>query len=120
MLVGTTSVEQSELYAAKLRERGVAEVLVLNARPGNTGKESEVVSQAGRLGAVTVATNMAGRGTDILLGGNPSLMAKLRVRDHLCNFHSVKGYMVKGSIRTDASAAVANAKRYRGLAESNT
>ena len=83
VLVGTTSVEQSEYYAAKLRERGVADVLVLNARPGNVGKEGEVVSQAGRLGAVTVATNMAGRGTDILLGGNPSVMAKLRVRDGL-------------------------------------
>lgn len=46
-------------------------------------RESEIVGQAGRLGVVTVATNMAGRGTDILLGGNPSVMARIRVRDAL-------------------------------------
>ena len=46
-------------------------------------RESEIVGQAGRLGVVTVATNMAGRGTDILLGGNPSVMARIRVRDFL-------------------------------------
>ena len=83
VLIGTTSVEQSELYAAKLKERGIEDVLVLNARPGSSCTEGEVVSQAGRLGSVTVATNMAGRGTDILLGGNPSIMAKLRIRDGL-------------------------------------
>jgi preprotein translocase subunit SecA len=54
---------------------------VLNARPDKVERESEVVAQAGRLGAVTVATNMAGRGTDILLGGNPALMARIKIRE---------------------------------------
>lgn len=55
----------------------------LNASPDLVERESEIVGQAGRLGVVTVATNMAGRGTDILLGGNPSVMARIRVRDAL-------------------------------------
>lgn len=55
----------------------------LNASPDLVERESEIVGQAGRLGLVTVATNMAGRGTDILLGGNPSVMARIRVRDAL-------------------------------------
>ena len=54
---------------------------MLNARPENVEKESETVAQAGMVSAVTVATNMAGRGTDILLGGNPSLMARLKLRE---------------------------------------
>lgn len=58
-------------------------IQVLNARPDKVEKESEVVAQAGMTGAVTVATNMAGRGTDILLGGNPSLMARLKLREAL-------------------------------------
>ena len=56
---------------------------VLNARPENIELESQVVAQAGRLGSVTVATNMAGRGTDILLGGNPSLMARIKLKEAL-------------------------------------
>lgn len=56
---------------------------ILNANPDLVERESEIVGQAGRLGVVTVATNMAGRGTDILLGGNPSVMARIRVRDAL-------------------------------------
>lgn len=55
----------------------------LNASPDLVERESEIVGQAGRLGLVTVATNMAGRGTDILLGGNPSVMARIRIRDAL-------------------------------------
>lgn len=82
ILIGTTSVADSDDIAALLREQGI-EPLVLNAKPENCDREGETVSQAGRLGAVTVATNMAGRGTDILLGGSPSMMAKLRVRDGL-------------------------------------
>eukprot|EP00613_Pedinella_sp_CCMP2098_P082751 CAMPEP_0171994548 /NCGR_PEP_ID=MMETSP0993-20121228/279011_1 /TAXON_ID=483369 /ORGANISM="non described non described, Strain CCMP2098" /LENGTH=878 /DNA_ID=CAMNT_0012647627 /DNA_START=7 /DNA_END=2640 /DNA_ORIENTATION=+ len=88
VLVGTSSVDDSEALAeriaAKLGPEAAAKQLrVLNAKPENVDKEGEVVAQAGRLGAVTVATNMAGRGTDILLGGNSGLMAKLRVRDGL-------------------------------------
>lgn len=52
---------------------------LLNAKPENVERESEIVAESGRLGAVTIATNMAGRGTDILLGGNPEFMARLKV-----------------------------------------
>ncbi|MFF3578516.1 preprotein translocase subunit SecA [Streptomyces mirabilis] len=73
ILVGTTSVEKSELLSALLRKRGIRHE-VLNAK--NHQREAQIVAQAGRKGAVTVATNMAGRGTDIMLGGNPeSLIA---------------------------------------------
>ncbi|MFE7032350.1 preprotein translocase subunit SecA [Streptomyces sp. NPDC057621] len=72
VLVGTTSVEKSEILAARLRQRGIRHE-VLNAK--NHQREAQIVAQAGRRGAVTVATNMAGRGTDIMLGGNPEAMA---------------------------------------------
>jgi preprotein translocase subunit SecA len=72
VLVGTTSVEKSEILSEMLRRRGVAHE-VLNAKFHE--KEAPIVAQAGRPGAVTIATNMAGRGTDILLGGNPSGLA---------------------------------------------
>jgi preprotein translocase subunit SecA len=82
VLVGTTSVEKSELLSTMLDEAGVPH-RVLNAKPENVEKESEIVAQSGRRGAVTLSTNMAGRGTDILLGGNPDFMARLRVREAL-------------------------------------
>jgi len=69
VLVGTTSVEKSELLSALLAEKEVPHNL-LNAKPENVEREAEIVAQAGRAGAVTIATNMAGRGTDIILGGN--------------------------------------------------
>lgn len=69
ILIGTTSVAASEEMVQALRDLGI-DAAVLNARPENVERESEIVSQAGRLGAVTVATNMAGRGTDIVLGGS--------------------------------------------------
>ncbi len=73
VLVGTTSVEKSERLSASLKKAGVKHV-VLNAK--QHAREAEIVAQAGRKGAVTIATNMAGRGTDILLGGNPDSMAR--------------------------------------------
>jgi len=73
VLVGTVSVEKSERLSGMLRRRGVKHV-VLNAK--YHAQEAEIVAQAGRLGTVTVATNMAGRGTDILLGGNAEFMAR--------------------------------------------
>ena len=73
VLVGTTSVEKSERLSELLRRKGVKHV-VLNAKYHE--KEAEIVAQAGRKGVITIATNMAGRGTDILLGGNPEFMAK--------------------------------------------
>lgn len=75
VLVGTTSVEKSELLSSLLIEYGIPHNL-LNAKPENIKREAEIIAQAGRKGAVTIATNMAGRGTDILLGGNSSYMAK--------------------------------------------
>ncbi|MEY9849942.1 preprotein translocase subunit SecA [Streptacidiphilus sp. MAP5-3] len=72
VLVGTTSVEKSEYLSQELRKRGVQHE-VLNAK--NHEREAQVVAQAGRKGSVTVATNMAGRGTDIMLGGNPEHLA---------------------------------------------
>ena len=78
-LIGTTSVAQSEQLVTLLAENGIKSEL-LNASPKNAPRESEVVAQAGRAGAVTVATNMAGRGTDILLGGCPTTMARIQTR----------------------------------------
>ncbi|HKY13892.1 MAG TPA: preprotein translocase subunit SecA [Microthrixaceae bacterium] len=73
VLVGTVSVEKSELLSRQLEKRGVPHE-VLNAKQHT--REAEIVAQAGRLGSVTVATNMAGRGVDILLGGNPEKLAE--------------------------------------------
>ena len=81
VLVGTTSVEKSELLSGLLKQRAVPHEL-LNARPENVERESEIVAQAGRKGAVTIATNMAGRGTDIILGGNSDYMARLKLREY--------------------------------------
>ena len=73
VLVGTVSIEKSEKISGMLKRRGIKHV-VLNAK--YHAQEAEIVAQAGRTGAVTIATNMAGRGTDILLGGNPEYMAR--------------------------------------------
>ena len=77
VLVGTTSVEASEELSIKLRKMGIKHN-VLNAKLH--AEEAEIIAQAGRLNAVTIATNMAGRGTDILLGGNPENLAKAQMR----------------------------------------
>lgn len=80
VLVGTRSVEKSELLSRKLNAAGIAHQ-VLNAKPGNTEREADIVAQAGRSGTVTIATNMAGRGTDILLGGNPETIAWAQLKE---------------------------------------
>ena len=77
VLVGTVTVETSEMLSGMLRRRGVPHD-VLNAK--NHAREAEIVAQAGHWGAVTIATNMAGRGTDILLGGNPEFLARRAMR----------------------------------------
>ena len=77
VLVGTVSVEKSEMLSAMLKKRGIKHQ-VLNAKYHD--REAEIVAQAGRLNAVTIATNMAGRGTDIMLGGNPEVMAKQEMK----------------------------------------
>ncbi len=77
VLVGTVSIEKSEELSKRLKREGIAHT-VLNAK--HHDKEAEIVAQAGKLGAVTISTNMAGRGTDIMLGGNPEYMAKREMR----------------------------------------
>ena len=77
VLVGTVSIDKSEMLSQVLKKAGVPHN-VLNAK--HHEKEAEIVAQAGRLGAVTISTNMAGRGTDIMLGGNPEYMAKRDMR----------------------------------------
>ena len=77
ILVGTVDIETSELISKLIKKEGVPHN-VLNAK--HHAKEAEIVAQAGRFGAVTIATNMAGRGTDIVLGGNPEFMAKQEMR----------------------------------------
>ncbi|MBC7218148.1 MAG: preprotein translocase subunit SecA, partial [Candidatus Caldatribacterium sp.] len=78
VLVGTTSIEKSERLSEMLKKRGIPHQ-VLNAK--HHEREAEIIAQAGRKGAVTISTNMAGRGTDILLGGNPDFLAKQKMRE---------------------------------------
>ncbi|XP_047307505.1 protein translocase subunit SecA, chloroplastic [Impatiens glandulifera] len=82
VLVGTTSVEQSDALSELLQEAAIPHE-VLNAKPENVEREAEIVAQSGRFGAVTIATNMAGRGTDIILGGNSEFIARLKLREIL-------------------------------------
>ena len=79
VLVGTTSIEKSEEVSTLLKRRGIPHQ-VLNAKPMYAEREAEIVAQAGRFKAVTISTNMAGRGTDILLGGTPKFLAADLVR----------------------------------------
>jgi len=81
VLIGTTSVEKSE-YLSNLLEQQQIPYNLLNARPENVERESEIIAQAGRKGTLTIATNMAGRGTDIILGGNAEYMARLKLREY--------------------------------------
>ena len=78
VLIGTTDVAKSEKLSGMLKRKGIKHEL-LNAKPENVAREAEIVAQAGRLAAVTISTNMAGRGTDIILGGNPETMAWARL-----------------------------------------
>lgn len=112
VLVGTTSIEKSEVLSQLLRKEKIKHE-VLNAKLHE--KESEIVAQAGRFGAVTIATNMAGRGTDIVLGGNPEFMAKLDLKK--------QGYapeiieMVDSFVETDDEEINKAKKEYHRLLE---
>jgi preprotein translocase subunit SecA len=90
VLVGTISIEKSERLSSLLKKRGIPHN-VLNAK--HHEREAEIIAQAGRLGAVTISTNMAGRGTDILLGGNPKFLAKTLVKNEEADEEATrKGY----------------------------
>lgn len=112
ILVGTISIEKSELLSKMLKNEGIPHQ-VLNAKYHE--KEAEIVAQAGRFGAVTIATNMAGRGTDIVLGGNPEYLAKLDLKK--------KGYseeiisIVDSFIETDDEEFLKAKEEYRKLYE---
>ena len=112
VLVGTISIEKSELLSKMLRKRGVPHE-VLNAKYHE--KEAEIVSQAGKPGAVTIATNMAGRGTDIVLGGNAEFMAKSAMRKDDFSEELIVG--ATGFSETDDEEIITARKRMRELTE---
>nr|YP_010903224.1 preprotein-translocase subunit a [Hypnea cornuta]WCH55677.1 preprotein-translocase subunit a [Hypnea cornuta] len=94
-LIGTTNVEKSEFLAKILDEFNIPYNL-LNAKPKNIAREAEIITQAGRKSAITISTNMAGRGTDIVLGGNPEIMTKIVICNHLSNILNLnKEYYLK-------------------------
>jgi len=101
VLVGTTTIEKSELLAALLSEYNIPYRL-LNARPENVEKESEIVAQAGCQNAVTIATNMAGRGTDIVLGGNPDILKQTEAGDEKTTILNLGGLHVIGTERHES------------------
>lgn len=81
-LIGTTSIEKSELLANMLDELNISYNL-LNAKPENTNKEADIISEAGRKYKITISTNMAGRGTDIILGGNPNKIIQANIKNYI-------------------------------------
>ncbi len=110
ILVGTVSIEKSELLSAMLKRRGVKHE-VLNAK--HHAKEAEIVAQAGKFGAVTIATNMAGRGTDIMLGGNAEFLARAEMRKRGIDEDLISAAI--GYADTDDQAVLAARKEYREL-----
>ena len=112
VLVGTVSVEKSELLSARLKKEKIPHH-VLNAKYHD--KEAEIVAQAGKYGAVTISTNMAGRGTDIMLGGNPEFMAKSELRAQGVDEELVA--QANGTSQTDDPAILAVRATYAELYE---
>ncbi len=110
VLVGTTNIEKSELLSKALKKRGIKHE-VLNAKYHE--KEAEIIAQAGSLGAVTIATNMAGRGTDIILGGNPDYMARSEMRR--MDFSDELIAEATGFAETDNQDIIEARKTYREL-----
>lgn len=113
VLVGTISIEKSEVLSSLLRKRGVPHQ-VLNAKYHD--KEAEIVAQAGRYGAVTIATNMAGRGTDILLGGNPEFLARLEMRRD-AQQHEAAGEVSETTAEEESRMLQPFLKKYRKQTE---
>jgi len=112
ILVGTTTVDKSEIISKELKKRKIKHV-VLNAK--NHEKESEIVAQAGSYGAVTIATNMAGRGTDIILGGNPEYLAKKQMKRE--NFEDYYIAESTSYAQTEDEKLIEAKKRYEQLHE---
>ncbi|NLW18000.1 MAG: preprotein translocase subunit SecA [Firmicutes bacterium] len=112
LLVGTISIEKSEMLSRMLKKRGVPHQ-VLNAKYHE--KEAEIVAQAGRYGAVTISTNMAGRGTDILLGGNPEFLARAEILKRGVSREQLVAALDYG--QADAEAAEVRAQYQQVLAE---
>ena len=113
VLVGTASVDKSEEIARLLKKNGIKHN-ILNAK--NHEREAEIVAQAGRYGAVTIATNMAGRGTDILLGGNPEYLAKKRLREEGADHETIE--LAVSTYITDVDDKIlAVRERYKKLYE---
>ena len=110
VLVGTVNIEKSEKLSKFLKKRGIKHE-VLNAKFHE--KEAEIVAQAGKLGAVTIATNMAGRGTDIILGGNPEFMAKNQMRK--LDFSEELIAEATGFAETDNEDIIAAREKFREL-----
>jgi preprotein translocase subunit SecA len=111
VLVGTTSIEKSELLSTRLRRKGIKHV-VLNAKYHE--QEATIIAQAGRIGAVTIATNMAGRGVDILLGGNPEYLAKEQLRK--MNLEQAKATPEQWAQALDAARRVTEEEHERVVA----
>ncbi len=97
VLIGTRSVDKSERLSKKLLDANVPH-FVLNAKPGNAEREADIVAQAGRTGTVTIATNMAGRGTDIILGGNAESIAWTQLKTQFKHRHQVPPDLMKQMI----------------------
>lgn len=97
ILIGTTSIEKSEIISELLKDRGIKHRL-LNAKPENIQREAEIIAQAGRRYSVTVSTNMAGRGTDILLGGNPDFQTRQNVFTFIKNFTNTRSNQIENEI----------------------
>ncbi|MBQ8141405.1 MAG: preprotein translocase subunit SecA [Clostridia bacterium] len=112
VLVGTVSIDKSEELSRRLRREGIKHT-VLNAKYHD--KEAEIVAQAGKLGAVTISTNMAGRGTDIMLGGNPEYMAKKEMRK--LEFSEELIAMATGTAEIDDEAVKEARRVYKELYE---
>ena len=110
VLVGTVSIEKSELLSSMLKRQGIAHQ-VLNAKYHE--KEAQIVAQAGQLGAVTIATNMAGRGTDIMLGGNAEFLAKAQLVKE--GFDDSQIYDITGFTETEDEVILEGRKHYAEL-----
>ena len=112
ILVGTISIEKSEILSKLLKKHGIKHE-VLNAKQHD--KEAEIVAQAGRLGSVTIATNMAGRGTDIVLGGNPEFISKHKMKSK--GFSEELIATADGFNETDDPEVIEARKTYKQLLE---